>query len=84
MFHLLIDRVNEQYVFPSLLHSIDSRFSQLQTDVLSYCNGLGHNCTLTVTKQGGAPVDLSLLNYTHYDYQIFYDNSNYNYRSFTC
>ena len=64
---------------------IDSRFGNFTQDVDSYCNSFGYLCNLTITKQVGAPTNLSLLNYTFYDYDINYSNDGFYYSSnFTC
>lgn len=64
---------------------IDSRFSQLEIDIDSYCQGFGNVCNLNISKVDTAPSNLSLLNYTHYTYELNYSNSGYSFNSsFTC
>lgn len=58
---------------------IDSRYTQLTTDISNYCSGLSNTCTLTIIKQGGAPTNLSQLNYTHFNYNINYENHGFKY-----
>lgn len=64
---------------------IDSRYSTFVSDVSSYCSNQGYNCTLSIVKQGGAPTNLSNLNYTYYNYSLYYNNSGFIYsQNFTC
>lgn len=64
---------------------IDGRYSNFTTDIFDYCLSYGYHCDLNITKKVSAPTNLSLLNYTHYDYHINYSNSNLSYvSSFTC
>ncbi len=58
---------------------IDLRYTQFKNNVSNYCSSLNYNCSLTITKQGGAPSNLSNLNYTHYDYEIYYENGGFVY-----
>lgn len=64
---------------------IDSRFGNYTQDVTIYCSSFNYNCNLNIIKQVGAPTNLTLLNYTYYNYSITYSNSYISYNSnFTC
>ena len=65
--------------------NLDSRYSSFVSSVDSYCDIFSYNCSLTITKQGGAPTNLTLLNYTHYDYSLNYSSDKIEYsNSFRC
>jgi uncharacterized membrane protein len=64
---------------------IDLRYSEFTSNVSNYCDNLNYVCSLTIIKKGGAPTNLSDLNYTHYDYNINYENEGFVYTNdFTC
>lgn len=64
---------------------IDSRFSSFETSMESYCTDLNIVCDLEITKDSGAPTNLSELNYTHYEYEITFEYLEYNYSGvFNC
>ena len=64
---------------------IDSRFTNLSNEVSAYCTSFGSSCDLVITKSSGAPSNLSLLNYTFYNYSINYDGNLYDYLgNFSC
>lgn len=64
---------------------LDSRFFDFETRVESYCIESEINCNLSIIKQGGAPSNLSLLDYSYYNYYINYTNKNFEYNSeFNC
>lgn len=64
---------------------IDDRFISFSGNLSQYCDGIGITCNLTISKKAGAPVNLSILNYTHYNYELNYIEGNYHYNSnFTC
>lgn len=59
--------------------NIDLRLNSFSQDVENYCVNFNLICNLTIIKQIGAPLNLSLLNYTHYNYSIIYSNDGYDY-----
>ncbi len=67
--------------------NIQNRFSNFSSSVLSYCDGFGNSCNVTFTLvmarvPGG---NMSLLNYTHFDYAVDYTFEGYGYAgNFTC
>lgn len=64
---------------------IDERYSDFTTSVSSYCSDFGYDCSLGITKKDSAPANLSLLNYTHYDYEINYTKETLSFNgSFNC
>ncbi len=64
---------------------LDSRFSNISLEIGSYCNNSGIFCDLLITKSSGAPTNLSLLNYSFYNYSVVYIGELYNYSgNFTC
>ena len=57
---------------------LDSRFNNLTAEIQAYCSGYQMmHCNLTITKSSGAPSNLSLLNYTHYNYSLDYRYQTY-------
>lgn len=64
---------------------LDSRFVSFSQNVSNYCTYFDNSCTLTITKEGGAPTNLSLLNYTHYSYSIDFTWDNFTFSGgFSC
>lgn len=64
---------------------IDSRFTNITINISSYCSDFGFVCNVTIDKESEAPVDLTFLNYTYYNYSIEYVNNGFNStRRFTC
>jgi len=64
---------------------LDQRFLNFSGKVKSYCEDRGFLCELNITKKNGAPTNLSLLNYTSYNYRINYSVENYKFEgNFTC
>ncbi len=59
--------------------TIDANYAQYSSDLSTYCTGQGYECSLTITKDGTAPTDLSLLNYTHYEYTFNFSSIDYVY-----
>lgn len=49
---------------------LDSRFSSFENSIENYCSSINFNCNLTTIKSAGAPANLSLLNYTFYNFTI--------------
>lgn len=58
---------------------IDDRFSFFSGNLSQYCLEFDLNCTVSIVKKGDAPSNLSLLNYTHYDFNISFESQNFNY-----
>jgi len=64
---------------------IDSRLGNFSQSLNTYCNDFDFTCNLTVLKSGSAPANLSLLNYTFYNFTLDYKNEGFNHTSnFTC
>lgn len=64
---------------------IDSRFGNFSISTLNYCASFNYTCILNITKSASAPANLSILNYTSYNFSITYYNDGFNYTSnFTC
>lgn len=64
---------------------IDSRFGNFSQSISNYCTSFSYTCNLTILKSAGAPSNLSLLNYTFYNFSLNYKNNGFNYTSnFTC
>lgn len=64
---------------------IETRYSLFQNLTNSNCLNSPNNCTLSIMKIGGAPTNLSLLNYTHFNYNLSFIGNTINYsNSFTC
>jgi len=66
---------------------IDSRLSNFSVDVNNYCDGFGYNCSLSIINNTQIPPggNYSKLNYTHYNYSIFYEVDGFVYTGdFTC
>jgi hypothetical protein len=64
---------------------IDTRFTDLETKTNQYCNSINLNCDLVISKSLGAPINLSELDYTYYNYSIYYKNEGFSYNnSFRC
>lgn len=64
---------------------LESRFNNFSSYVSDYCQSYNYNCSLNIIKKSTAPVNLSQLNYSHFNYSIIYVNNGYNYASnFTC
>lgn len=67
--------------------NIDTRNSIFISDISNYCFDLGIFCDLNIIKNstGQAIVNLTLLNYTYYDYSINYSNFGFEYfKNYTC
>lgn len=66
--------------------NIDSRFTDYDSKVTSYCNDLDYTCNLVITKQVGAPpVGNISLNYTYYDFEMEFEGNNHKLSyNFTC
>lgn len=58
---------------------IESRFSSFENYINLDCQNNFYNCQLTITKQIAAPTNLSLLDFTHFDFELSYDSQNVNY-----
>jgi hypothetical protein len=66
---------------------LDSRFSNFSESVKNYCSNYNSDywCILNITKKSGAPTNLSLLNYTYYNYHINISFNNFKFNgNFTC
>ncbi|MFW5704554.1 MAG: hypothetical protein ACOCXG_01805 [Nanoarchaeota archaeon] len=50
--------------------NIDARYQDVVLEIDEYCDLYGFFCNVSIVKQAGAPTNLSLLNYTHYDYSV--------------
>lgn len=86
-FRLLDNIIYESCMIGKLSNGsfIDSRFDNFTLNVASYCNIFGNFCNLTIVKIDGAPTNLSLLNYTHYNYSLEYNyDDNYYNERFNC
>lgn len=59
---------------------IDGRFDSYELNVLNYCISRGLSCNLTIINNTQIPPlgNWSLLNYTHYNYNIDYNSDNFN------
>lgn len=57
----------------------DSRFLFFQNHVNSNCQNSSYNCNISITKQVSAPSNLSLLNYTDFDFHLYFENNFINY-----
>ena len=67
--------------------NIASRYSIFTAEVLSYCGDFGDVCNLSITLKSDMPPggNMSLLNYTQYDYFVDYIVGDYNYvGNFSC
>ena len=60
--------------------NIENRFNQFSINIYNYCSNLNILCNLTIIKKSSAPTNLSLLNYTHFNYSIDYSNNNYKFK----
>ncbi len=58
---------------------IESRFSNFENYINLDCQNNYYNCQLTITKNISAPTNLSLLNFTHFDFEFSFDSQNINY-----
>lgn len=86
-FNLLNNIIHESCMVGKLSNGtyIDQRFANFTIYIQNYCNNFDAICTLTITKDVGAPTNLTLLNYTHYQYSIEYNYDNYYYNErFNC
>lgn len=64
---------------------IDLRFTNFTSEVFNYCQNLNYYCNLSIIKNATAPTNLSLLNYTYYDYSINYSANKFKFNgSFNC
>lgn len=66
---------------------IDSRYSNFTLDVKNYCQEFNYNCTLSIINNTAIPPlgNWSLLNYTHYNYSIYYEFDGFKYNNdFSC
>ncbi len=67
--------------------NIDSRFGSFSLFVMNYCEDFSNECILEINLKPGNPPggNMSLLNYTHYSYELTYTWDNYTYyKNFTC
>jgi hypothetical protein len=63
----------------------DSRFLSFENHVNLNCQNNYYNCLLNITKQGSAPVNLSLLTITDFDFHLIFENDFINYsNTFIC
>ncbi|NQZ84671.1 MAG: hypothetical protein HRU03_03040 [Nanoarchaeales archaeon] len=63
----------------------DSRFLSYQNHINLNCLNNNYNCLLTITKQPSAPADLSLLSYSDFDFDLYFENKFINYsNTYTC
>ncbi len=51
---------------------IDTRLQEFSSNVFNYCLNKGCYCNLTVYKSATAPTNLSLLNYSYYEFGLNY------------
>ncbi len=64
---------------------IDSRLGNFSQSISNYCLDFNYTCILTIEKSPSAPVNLSLLNYTYYNFTYNYYNYGLNSTvNFTC
>jgi len=64
---------------------LDFRFSTWENSTLNYCNSNSITCDINIIKQVSAPSNLSLLNYSHYNYSIDYKVRGFSYKEgFSC
>jgi len=50
--------------------NIDVRYQDVVLEIDEYCDLYDFYCNVSIVKKPTAPINLSLLNYTHYDYNV--------------
>ena len=64
---------------------IETHFTNFQNLVNQNCLNKTYKCELTITKQLSAPTNLSLLNFTHFNYNLKFTSNTLNYsNTITC
>ena len=56
---------------------IDTRFSDIETNIENYCSDISISCDLVIDKSLSAPTNLSELNYSYYNFSISYQDGGF-------
>jgi hypothetical protein len=61
--------------------SIDTNLNNTKNELNSFCSNSGlYNCNFSFTKSASAPANVSLLNYTHYTFEINFTSNSIEYK----
>ncbi len=64
---------------------IENRYNIIKNKIENYCLKKNIICNITIVKKSSAPTNLTLLNYTHFNYTINYTSKYLKvYRRFNC
>ena len=64
---------------------LDTKMGEFETSFESFCLNSGYECNITIQKLPSAPVNDSLLNYSHYNFTLDFESEDFSYKEgFIC